>query len=48
MGPNGQAQYWAATLEDACRILFRHYDHTFVVPGERFPRRADNARPGEP
>ncbi|HEX3222246.1 MAG TPA: carboxyl transferase domain-containing protein [Nocardioides sp.] len=40
MGPNGQAQYWAATLEDACRILLRHYDHTFVVPGERFPRRA--------
>jgi acetyl-CoA carboxylase carboxyltransferase component len=40
MGPNGQAQYWAESLEDACRILFRHYDHTFVVPGERFPRRA--------
>jgi acetyl/propionyl-CoA carboxylase alpha subunit/acetyl-CoA carboxylase carboxyltransferase component len=40
MGPNGQAQYWAASLEDACQILFRHYDHTFVVPGERHPRRA--------
>jgi acetyl/propionyl-CoA carboxylase alpha subunit/acetyl-CoA carboxylase carboxyltransferase component len=45
MGPNGQAQYWAATLEDACRILFRHYDHAFVVPGERFPRRAATRDP---
>jgi acetyl-CoA carboxylase carboxyltransferase component len=40
MGPNGQAQYWAAGLESACEILFRHYAHTYVVPGERFPRRA--------
>jgi acetyl/propionyl-CoA carboxylase alpha subunit/acetyl-CoA carboxylase carboxyltransferase component len=45
MGPNGQAQYWAASLEDACRILFRHYDHTFVVPGESFPRRAETRDP---
>jgi hypothetical protein len=45
MGPNGQSQYWAATLEDACRILFRHYEHTFVVPGERFPRRAETRDP---
>jgi acetyl/propionyl-CoA carboxylase alpha subunit/acetyl-CoA carboxylase carboxyltransferase component len=40
MGINGQAQYWAPTFEDACRVLLRHYDHTYVVPGERFPRRA--------
>ncbi len=40
MGPNGQAQYWAADLRDACRILLRHYEHTYVAPGERFPRRA--------
>ncbi len=39
MGPNGQAQYWAASLEDACQVLMRHYDHSYVVPGERFPRR---------
>ena len=45
MGPNGQAQYWAASLEDACRILLRHYDHTYVVPGERFPRRAATRDP---
>ena len=40
MGPNGQAQYWARDLGEACRILLRHYDHTYVAPGERFPRRA--------
>jgi acetyl/propionyl-CoA carboxylase alpha subunit/acetyl-CoA carboxylase carboxyltransferase component len=40
MGPNGQAQYWARDLGEACRILLRHYDHTYVMPGERFPRRA--------
>ena len=45
MGPNGQAQYWAPTVEDACRVLLRHYDHTYVVPGERFPRRAATTDP---
>jgi acetyl-CoA carboxylase carboxyltransferase component len=41
MGPNGQAQYWAPDMAAACRILLRHYDHTYVAPGERFPRRAE-------
>ncbi|MGZ6797328.1 MAG: ATP-binding protein [Nocardioidaceae bacterium] len=45
MGPNGQAQYWAPSFEDACRVLLRHYDHTYVVPGERFPRRATTNDP---
>jgi acetyl/propionyl-CoA carboxylase alpha subunit/acetyl-CoA carboxylase carboxyltransferase component len=45
MGVNGQAQYWAADINDACHILFRHYDHTYVMPGERFPRRAETADP---
>jgi acetyl/propionyl-CoA carboxylase alpha subunit/acetyl-CoA carboxylase carboxyltransferase component len=45
MGPNGQAQYWAPTFESACQILMRHYDHSFVVPGERFPRRAATTDP---
>ena len=40
MGPNGQAQYFAFDLSAACHILMRHYDHTYVLPGERFPRRA--------
>ncbi len=40
MGLNGQAQYFAHDIEEACRILYRHYEHAYVAPGERFPRRA--------
>jgi acetyl-CoA carboxylase carboxyltransferase component len=39
MGPNGQAQYWAADVAEACAILLRHYEHTYRMPGEPFPRR---------
>ena len=39
MGPNGQGQYWAPTLQEACRVLMRHYEHSYIVAGERFPRR---------
>jgi acetyl/propionyl-CoA carboxylase alpha subunit/acetyl-CoA carboxylase carboxyltransferase component len=39
MGINGQAQYWARDIDEACHILMRHYEHTYVAPGERFPRR---------
>jgi len=45
MGINGQAQYWARDIDEACHILFRHYDHTYVAPGERFPRRAATTDP---
>ena len=45
MGPNGQAQYWAQDLRDACQILLRHYAHCYRMPGERFPRRAATADP---
>jgi acetyl-CoA carboxylase carboxyltransferase component/biotin carboxyl carrier protein len=45
MGPNGQAQYWAPDLGAACGVLLRHYDHTWVQPGERFPRKARTADP---
>ena len=45
MGVNGEAQYWADDLADACRILFRYYEHTYVAPGERFPRRATSDDP---
>jgi acetyl/propionyl-CoA carboxylase alpha subunit/acetyl-CoA carboxylase carboxyltransferase component len=38
MGPNGQAQYYAEDLGDAYRILYQHYNYTYVVPGERGPR----------
>ena len=40
MGINGQAQYWARDIDQACHILLRHYEHTYIAPGERFPRRA--------
>ena len=45
MGPNGQAQYWAPDLAAACEILHAHYEHTYIVPGERFPRRAPSTDP---
>ncbi|WP_222264322.1 ATP-binding protein [Modestobacter marinus] len=45
MGPNGQAQYWAPDLAAATDLLLRHYDHTYVVPGERWPRPAATEDP---
>jgi hypothetical protein len=45
MGVNGQAQYWASDINEACHILFRHYDHTYIKPGEHFPRRAATTDP---
>ena len=47
MGLNGQAQYWAHDIDEACHILMRHYDHTYVAPGERFPRQATTNDPVE-
>jgi acetyl/propionyl-CoA carboxylase alpha subunit/acetyl-CoA carboxylase carboxyltransferase component len=45
MGPNGQAQYFARDIDEACQILFRHYEHTYILPGERFPRQAATSDP---
>ncbi len=45
MGPNGQAQYFARDIGEACRVLFRHHEHAYVAPGERFPRRAATTDP---
>ncbi|MEV6490695.1 biotin carboxylase N-terminal domain-containing protein [Actinoplanes sp. NPDC051633] len=47
MGPNGQAQYWAPTLPAARDVLMAHYDHTYVVPGETAPRRAETTDPAD-
>ncbi len=47
MGVNGQAQYWARDIDEACHILFHHYEHTYVMPGERFPRRSATTDPIE-
>jgi acetyl-CoA carboxylase carboxyltransferase component len=45
MGPNGQAQYWAPDLPGACRTLLDYYEHSYVAPGERFPRPAGTSDP---
>ncbi len=45
MGPNGQAQYWAPDLDAAIGILLAHHAHTYVAPGERFPRPAVTTDP---
>ncbi|PVZ12001.1 carboxyl transferase domain-containing protein [Actinomycetospora cinnamomea] len=47
MGPNGEAQYWAPDLSGAVDVLLRHYAHTYVVPGERFPRPAATTDPDD-
>jgi acetyl/propionyl-CoA carboxylase alpha subunit/acetyl-CoA carboxylase carboxyltransferase component len=47
MGPNGQAQYWARNLTAARDVLMQHYDHSYVVPGEFAPRRAETVDPVE-
>ncbi|MGZ4668452.1 MAG: ATP-binding protein [Blastococcus sp.] len=47
MGPNGQAQYWAPNLTAACELLFQHYEHAYVAPGERWARPAETADPRE-
>jgi acetyl-CoA carboxylase carboxyltransferase component len=45
MGPNGQAQYFARDIGEACHLLLRHHEHTYVAPGEAFPRRAATTDP---
>jgi acetyl/propionyl-CoA carboxylase alpha subunit/acetyl-CoA carboxylase carboxyltransferase component len=47
MGPNGQAQYWAPDVASACGLLLTYYEHSYVAPGERFPRRARTSDPAE-
>jgi len=47
MGPNGQAQFQARNLGDAYRILFEHYAHSYVAPGETHPRRLATSDPTE-
>jgi acetyl-CoA carboxylase carboxyltransferase component len=47
MGPNGQAQYRAPDLAGACELLLAYYEHSYVAPGERFPRRAETSDPGD-
>jgi acetyl-CoA carboxylase carboxyltransferase component len=45
MGPNGQAQYWAPDLSGAVDVLLTHYAHTYLAPGDRFPRPSPSVDP---
>ena len=45
MGPNGQAQYWAVDLAGAVDVLFAHYAHSYVAPGERVARSVASTDP---
>ena len=45
MGPNGQSQYFANDLAGACQILLTYYAHSYIAPGEHFPRRARSQDP---
>jgi acetyl/propionyl-CoA carboxylase alpha subunit/acetyl-CoA carboxylase carboxyltransferase component len=47
MGPNGEAQYWAADLSVAVDVLLAHYEHTYLAAGERFPRPAPTSDPAD-
>ena len=37
MGPNGQAQYWAADQSAAVDVLLAHYEHTYVAARRALP-----------
>jgi acetyl/propionyl-CoA carboxylase alpha subunit/acetyl-CoA carboxylase carboxyltransferase component len=45
MGPNGEAHYFAPDLLSAYKILYDHYEYTYVVPGESGPRRLATTDP---
>ena len=47
MGPNGQAQYLARDLNEACRVLLAYYERSYAAPGERFPRHRPSRDPAE-
>ena len=45
MSGNGEAQYTAPDLQSAYELLLRHYEYTYVAPGERSARRRPTADP---
>ena len=47
MSANGEAQYAAPDLKSAYELLLRHYEYTYVVPGEPRARRRASADPVE-
>ncbi|TSD65131.1 carboxyl transferase domain-containing protein [Aeromicrobium piscarium] len=47
MGPNGQAQYHAETIEEAYGLLLRHYEFSYVSPGEPSVRPRGSTDPAD-
>jgi len=45
MAGNGQAQYTAPDLKSAYELLMRHYEYTYVAPGERRARQRPSTDP---
>lgn len=45
MAGNGQAQYTAPDLKSAYELLLRHYEYTYVAPGEQRARRQPTTDP---
>jgi Carboxyl transferase domain len=45
--PPQDRRHWAPNLQAACEVLFAHYDHAYVAPEERFPRRAETSDPAD-
>ena len=45
MAGNGQAQYTAPDLKSAYELLLRHYEYTYVAPGEKRARRQPSTDP---
>jgi acetyl/propionyl-CoA carboxylase alpha subunit/acetyl-CoA carboxylase carboxyltransferase component len=45
MTSNGEAQYTAPDLKSAYELLLRHYEYTYVAPGERSARKRPTADP---
>jgi acetyl-CoA carboxylase carboxyltransferase component len=47
MGPNGQAQIWVPNLAAAYKVLFDHYNYTYVAPGASAPEAVETADPDD-
>lgn len=45
MGPNGQAQIWVPNLAAAYKVLFDHYNYTYVAPGKKTPQPVESSDP---
>lgn len=45
MAPNGEAQYIAPTLADAYAMMLRHYELTYIEPGQTYTRRVETSDP---